>query len=1336
MKRSILSICILLASVSLVFANIYKKYDVRSGLSGNCVRSILQDSIGYMWFATQDGLNRFNGIEFTNYGHLSENGGNSYMNIVTICRHQDNNQIWVASTEKLYLFDSWEEKFSVFDKQTEDGVTVNSVFGMAYDNDGQLWIGTTNGLFVYNEKKGTLRQYLHSLSDPHSLPDNHIWVIYNDSFGTIWIGTRNGLAKYNQRTDNFTGYISEGTSFGRPACNEIISLMESSQGVLWAGTWYGGLARFNKETGQFRYYFGEGDTLTIPRIRTLFQRTANSFYLGSDDGLYTFNTTTGECLPTDDEQNKESIYACYQDREGGIWIGTYFSGVSYLSPKHKDIEWYYPNGTENSLSGNVISQFCEDPDGNIWIATEDGGLNLFDPRTKKFKNHLLRSSNPNIGYHNIHALLYNEGKLWIGSFSRGLYILDTQTGKMKNYRHNRANPHSIPNDHIYSIYQTKDGSIYLGTLSGFCRYDPESDSFRTLEPLSHIFIYDMVEDQHGDMWLASKRDGIWRYNRQTGKLHNYRNDPVNPDSPCSNWVIRVYIDHKQHLWFCTEGGGICRYHYQEDRFENFSTKENLPNNIIYGILDDQSGNYWLSSNRGLIRYEPQNKRAQLYTIEDGLQSNQFNFRSSLQASNGKFYFGGVNGFNCFYPFKLSINKVRPTASISAVYMHSPDDKVSLSKRIPALSGQVTIPYQVVSFDIAFESLSYVAPSKNLYAYKLDGIHKEWIYTDKHNVSFLNLPPGEYTFRVKASNNDEYWSNDDCCLHIEILPPPWKTIYAKIFYLLIACGLAYFLIQLYLRKQQAVKARKMKEMEQIKNQELFQSKITFFTQVAHEIKTPVSLIKAPLEAILETHEWNSEVESNLSVIQKNTNRLMELIKQLLDFRKVDKEGYTLSFNEVDINRMIEDIIDRFRAISLTGISFSVSLPKEHLQYNVDQEALTKIISNLLTNAMKYARTRIMVILDEHLSAEGRTLSLCVRDDGPGIPQEECSKVFEPFYQVGNAGNNGSGVGIGLSLVKLLVEKHKGKVYINPGYTEGCEVCVEIPYLEKSISVSPSITSMPDKVPALEEEGGPAGYSLLVVEDTTDMLEFLAKNLGNTYTIHTAANGKEALECLETTTVDLIISDIVMPHMDGFELLKSIRSDNMLCHIPFILLSALDSIDSKIAGLDYGADAYIEKPFSLSHMKATINNLLENRRMLFNHFSTVPNMSYDQTLMNKTDVKWLNTINKIITRNFTNEEFTIDKMAEEMAISRSNLQRKLKGLTGMPPNDYIRLIRLKTAGELLREGEYRINEVCYIVGFNNPSYFARCFQKQFGILPKDYVKGGDITHSQKGTTSISP
>lgn len=1322
MRRSVpLLISILFIPMYLTLANTYKKYDVRSGLSGNCVRSIFQDSIGYIWFATQDGLNRFNGIEFTSYGHSSENGENNYMNIVTIYQHRDNKHIWVASTEKLYLFDSIHEEFFVFDKQTVDGVGINSPFGMVYDNDGQLWIGTSNGLFVYNEQKDILKRYLYSPPNPHSLPDNHVWVVYNDSFGTIWAGTKNGLAKYNRQTDNFSRYKSEENIIGRPACNEIISLMESSEGELWAGTWYGGLARFNKENGQFYYYFSEGDTLAIPRIRALFQRTANSFYLGSDDGFYTFNPTTGQCQLMNDEQTPKNVYTCYQDREGGIWIGTYFNGVNYLSPKYQDIEWYYSTGMENSLSGNVISQFCEAPDGNIWIATEDGGINLFNPKTKKFLDYPLKSSNPNIGS-NIHALLYHEGELWIGSFSKGLYIMNVQSGKTRNYRHNHSDPYSLPNDHVYSIYRTKDGNIYIGTLSGFCQYDSKNDSFRTLKQLDQIFVYDIIEDSHNNLWIASKRDGIWRYNRKTGKSYNYRHNPKDSTSPNSNWVIRVYIDQKQNLWFCTEGGGICRYNYEKDNFENFSTKENLPNTIIYGILNDLSGNYWLSSNSGLIHYELQNKRAKLYTTEDGLQSNQFNFRSSLQASDGKFYFGGVNGFNCFYPFKLSINKVKPTTSISAVYMHSPDDKISRSKRVPALNGKITIPYQVVSFDVIFESLSYVAPGKNLYAYKLDDIHKDWIYTDKHNVSFLNLPPGEYTFRVKSSNNDEYWSNDDCCLHIEVLPPPWKTIYAKILYLLILCGFAYLLIRFYTRKQQTVKYRKMKAIEQIKNQELFQAKITFFTQVAHEIKTPVSLIKAPLEAILETREWNSEVESNLSVIRKNTNRLMELIKQLLDFRKVDKEGYSLSFNQTDINGLVENVIERFRTISLEGISFSVSLPEKHLLYNVDQEALTKIVSNLLTNAMKYARTSIMVMLDEHLSSDSRTLCLYIRDDGPGIPPDEYNKVFEPFYQAENASNKGVGVGIGLSLVRLLVEKHNGKVYINSNYTEGCEVCVEIPHLERSIPTDDFHISTPDEEPAPDESIEPNGYSILIVEDTTDMLEFLAKNLGSSYTVHATSNGKEALICLEKTTVDLIISDIVMPQMDGFELLRSIRSDHMLCHIPFILLSALDSIDSKIAGLDYGADAYIEKPFSLSHLKATINNLLENRRMLFNHFTTVPNMSYDQTLMNKADVKWLNTINDIITRNFTNEEFTIDKLAEEMSISRSNLQRKLKGLSGMPPNDYIRLIRLKTAGELLRRGEYRINEVCYIVGFNNPSYFARCFQKQFGILPKDYVKQG--------------
>ena len=470
-------------------------------------------------------------------------------------------------------------------------------------------------------------------------------------------------------------------------------------------------------------------------------------------------------------------------------------------------------------------------------------------------------------------------------------------------------------------------------------------------------------------------------------------------------------------------------------------------------------------------------------------------------------------------------------------------------------------------------------------------------------------------------------------------------------------------------------------------------------------------------MLEAKQWNADTQNNLLVIQKNTNRLMELVKQLLDFRKIDKEGYKLSFQPTNISELITDTVERFKGSSTNGLSFNISLPEHELIFNVDKEALTKIISNLLTNAMKYGHTSIAVKAYEKKDDNTRILHIQVADDGPGIPQEEQVKVFEPFYQTEYA-NKKSGVGIGLSLVKLLVEKHNGKVHVNPAYTAGCEICIEIPQSEAIISSADNLLKETESTTD-EETNSAAPYTLLIVEDTKDMREFLVKNLGTAYHIYTASNGNEALSCLEHTAVDLIISDILMPEMNGFELLKAIRSDNMLCHIPFILLSAIDNIDTKIEGLDNGADAYIEKPFSLNHIKATINNLLENRHMLYKRFNSAPNMQYEEISNNKADMKWLETVNEIIINNFTNENFSIEKMAEDMDISRSNLQRKLKGLTGMPPNDYIRLIRLKTAGELLRKGEYRINEVCYIVGFNNPSYFARCFRKQFGILPKEYV-----------------
>lgn len=1047
MKR-LACLFVLLFPVVLCGNNVYRRYDVRSGLSENSVRSIVQDSTGYMWFATKDGLNRFDGTKMTIYGSSSQVAGGEHLITVAICPHSDNRRIWVATPEELYLFDTHTETFHEFAEKTDDGAVVRRAFSLCYDNERTLWIGTETGLFAWNERTGKLRRYIHEegrSSGPHSLPNNHVWVVYKDSLGTLWVGTRNGLARYRPETDDFAVYITAGNIHGRPACNEITSLKEDAGGQLWVGTWYGGLGRFDKRTGAFRYYFGEGGRIHIPRIRTIFQLSVTTFFIGSDDGLFLFNSATGACRRSDDELAHESIYACCRDREGGIWIGTYFCGVNYFSPRQADIAWFYDNGLQGGLSGNAVSQFCEDEQGDLWIATENGGLNFLHTRTGRFEN---SRTGFDKSYTNIHALLLEGDRLWIGTFSQGLDVMDRRTGRVTNYRHDPSDSHSLPNDHVYSLFRDSSGAIWIGTLQGCCRFESARAGFRRVGELQGIFVYDIAEDKNRNIWIASKGDGIWRRDSATGIWRNYRHDAAVEGSPAGNSVIRICTDARGDLWFCTEGNGICRYDSAEDAFVCYSTGDGLSNSVVYGLLDDGTGNLWLSTNDGIIRYDPyQRKVYDHYTHEDGLQSNQFNFRSSLRTRDGRFWFGGVNGFNSFYPFRLSVNKVHPTVAISSLDFPATDGEVR--RRIPAPSGTIRIPWRNTSFDIQFECLSFVVPDKNRYAYKLENLHDDWIHTDQGSVSFLKLPSGRYTFLVKASNNDGYWSRQEARLEIEVLPPPWQTLWAKIGYLLLGLLLLRGVYAVYARRQRRLRERERKDLEQAREKELFKSKITFFTQVAHEIKTPVSLIKAPLEQIVATGEWNAEVEENLAVIRKNTDRLTELIRQLLDFRKVDMDGYRLSFTLCDVNLLIETTLERFRAG--TTLSIAAELPDRHLKYAVDQEALTKILSNLLSNAMRYARTRIVVHLEERCDDRGRRMRLCIRDDGTGIPEQVSRKVFEPFYQVDSTSS--PGVGIGLSLVKLLAEKHGGTAEINPHYTNGCEIDVELPYIDFEPRITP-------------------------------------------------------------------------------------------------------------------------------------------------------------------------------------------------------------------------------------------------------------------------------------------
>ena len=1309
MKYRIISVLLHLFFIAAAYAQPFsaiRRYDINDGISENTVRTVVQDSSKYIWLGTKDGICRFNGQNFQCYGGYPKTSDINLLNVNKLCLHSDGMRLWVGTVDGLYLFDPVSETFAPFNPELSLDIVIND---LCYDGDGNLWVASDDGLLSYDEESGSVHIY-RSGDEKGSLTSNIVLSLLKDSSGDIWVGTSDGLAFYHKGLDKFILHKWNRVHDGG-APYEINHLLEGKDGNIWIGTHYDGLLNYDRLSGTFESYNVSLSSTGNTWIRCLHETDSGNLYIGTEDGLFTFDPESRKVKHIKDF-SKSVIYSLTQDHEGGTWVGTYFEGIYYIPPQNSNVSWFHDIQGENSLSGRAVSQFCEDDSGNMWIATEDEGLNYFNVSTQRFTHYKTDSpSAQRISHNNLHALMLDGKRLWIGTFSKGIDIMDTETGRVTgHYRSKPNDPDSLPDNHVYSIFRTSKGEVYVGTMRGFCRWVPADDTFHRFDEFDGIFVYDMIEDADGVLWIATKDDGVWRMKDDVFRA--YLHDAADPSSIGSNHIIRSYIDTKGNLWFATEGCGICRYDYDSDSFVNYGHTKGLYHHIVYGILDNGDGNLWLSTTYGIVRYNPDTFETCIYTQEDGMQSNQFNYRSSMRSSDGKFWFGGINGFNCFNPESFRTTDVSPVTVIPEIVLHKKNSEIEYLKP----SGKITIGPDIASFDISFECLSYLSPSKNRYAYKVEKLHDEWIYTSKPSVSFVDLAAGQYRIMVKSSNTDSVWNGEPACVDFVVRNPLWKTPVMKIFYILIAVLLMFIIVRRYRRDVSNKAEREKMQMEMQMEQESYRSKFQFFTHVAHEIKTPLSLIKAPLDVIIENGGCDAHIQENLLVMQQNVDRLLELIKQLLNFRKIDKEGYKLTYTSVEINDFIGSIVKRFDAAD-KSISISTKLQSMPLDVCIDAEAVTKILSNLLSNGLKYAHS-VIIVQVESLEYEGNVnVVLSVADDGPGVSESEAEKIFEPFYRSADS-NAENGFGIGLSLVKLLVEKLGGS--IQAGRSQelgGLSVTVMIPQGTPE-AVGRVYEKNAEKSAAVQVESHQA--NLLIVEDTKEMLDFLMKNLGGKFKVFGAANGKEAMEVLRNTTIDVVLSDVMMPQMDGFELLYNVRSDKMLCHIPMILLSAQGNVNSKIAGLDYGADAYIEKPFSISYVVATIDNLLKTRRLLFERFTSMPNLDYGKGGMKPNDVEWLEALTDIIKKNLTNEQFTVDTLASEMAVSRSNLRRKVLGVTGLPPNDYIRLVRLKVAAELLQSGKYRVNEVCSLIGFSSHSYFRTCFQQQFGVLPKDYVK----------------
>lgn len=1315
----------------------FRHYKVENGLSENSVFCTLQDQKGFMWFGTKDGLNRFDGQKFQTFHHQLNDNNSIGNNFIRSLYQDKQNTLWVGTERGVYLYNYTKNTFRFFDKQTENkSPLIQAVYSICEDQQGNIWLGTDMGLYCYQTDKQEIKSYSAQPGNKFSLPSNFVNSVICDSKGTVWVGTLSGgLSKFVAKKNHFLNFklSSDKDTYS----NSVLRIKEDSQGNLILGTITEGLVFFNRKTNTIQQFLLGISPEKIYYFRDIFEFSPGIYLIGSEQGLIYFDKSSNSSsiiksssvIPGSLSDN--AVYSIQNDREGGVWVGTYFGGVNYLSPKVNPFELFTPLEYRNSISGKAISQMCEDDRGNLWIGTEDAGLNYFDTHHNTFRNFTHVRGKNSLSYHNVHSLLPDGDNLWVGTFAGGLNVLNTKTGKFKYYIAGTTS-NSLSDNHIFDIYKDLTGIIWVGTINGLNRYNKLTDSFERIPELgAQTHVYDILQDHNGLIWVGTYGRGVFCYNPQKSVWKQYLSDPGKEGTLSHNKVVSVFQDEKKRLWFGTEGGGLCQYIYEKDIFKTFNTSNGLPNNVVYMVVSERD-NLWLSTNKGLVCFNPDNNQIKIFTKDDGLQGDQFNFKSAFKSRSGKIYFGGTNGFNAFYPDKIRENKFLPPVVITSFQMfnkkvNSQDESSPLKNDI-SYTDELVLQHNQSYVSFEFVALSYCIPEKNQYAYKLDGLDDEWNFIgNERKITYTNLPPGKYTLKIKGSNNDGLWNEEGVQLKIRVLPPFWKSNWAILIYIVFIILASYYTLTSLKRKHSEEQNHQLEKVKAEKEIELYHAKIDFFTNIAHEIRTPLSLIKAPLDAVIKKNK-NSELNDFLSVINRNTTRLLMLVNQLLDFRKAEKNSYVVNMRPTNINELLQNMNESFKySGNNKNLKIELSLTDKNIIAQIDAESLIKVLSNLMSNAVKHAKTRIELSLIE----ENEFFHIKVYDDGEGIAADEQDKIFQPFYQIRKSSDQQTqGTGIGLSLAKLLTELMSGTLRIES--EPDVYACFVLTFPLSAEIVGQQTDSKPeiDEIQTdLLASQSPKTHrirqtndlpAILIVEDNQELNHYLTDYLKDDYAVFSAINGVEAVKMLEGYSIDIILTDIVMPEMDGLEFCRFVKTNTLYSHIPVIILTARTDINHKIEGIETGADAYIEKPFSVEHLEAQIYNLLESREKLKSNFINSPLTSIKSIGKNKSDDIFLQKITEIIETNIMNYDFSVEELSHQINMSRSNLHRKVKGVSGLAPNDFIRLVKLKRAVKLMSEGETRINEICFMVGFNSPSYFAKCFQKQFGVLPKDFLK----------------
>jgi signal transduction histidine kinase/ligand-binding sensor domain-containing protein/DNA-binding response OmpR family regulator len=1354
MKYKIAFLVLLFISGNVFSQNKYrlKNISTTDGLSQSSVIAIHQDRFGQMWFGTRDGLNKYDGSRFTIFRNEVADKSSISNNDILAIEEDDSGLIWVGTYNGLNCYDPVKNTFTRYlHTKTNHTISGNAVWSIKEIGD-EMWFGTSKGLTIYNKKTKQFTSTFHSDTDNTTLPSNNILSILKTKKGQIWIGTTKGLCVLTMRKNG--KFYFKNYPLNNKDLLTVPAIAEDRFNNIWVGTKNKGLLKFNPATNQFISFLPDAKYRELNTdIRALTFDNQGSLWIGAYDGIYILgeDKSIQKINNSNNSNGIDKVKSVFLDKKGSVWIGCYYKGVNIWDVSNVNFSNYNQNSKKIPMSFDVVSSIIADKNQNIYFGTEGGGITIYN-KTTEAVSYINSKSGQTIKNDIKSMCLAQDHILWIGTFSKGISAYNTVSKRIEDDRISSELNNLLVDTGVYSIKTEGNGILWIGTFSkGLIRYNTISKTFQIIgndsaKPnfLTNNIIRSLLADKQKRLWIGTQ-NGL-----NLIELQNFQPDKYvikhfffDASALAGDDILTLFQDSQNKIWVGTKAKGL--HYFDGKKFNRINLKVgNTVITSIHSILEDDDKNLWISTNQGIIKYSTTRKTVVIYDQKDGLASNEFNDNAALKLDANKFYFGSPSGATYFDARKISLNQYTPQVLITDLKIKNetihPKDSTAILEKSIGYTKTITLDYDKANFSINFAIPNYIRSKNNQYSYRLTGLENNWTITKNTEAIYAIQNPGTYVFEVRGANNDGVWNLVPTTLTVVVKPAPWRSIWAFLLYgIIIGLGL-YGLIWIIKSKARLKQKLELEYLETKRIEENNRAKLDFFTNISHEFRTPLTLILGPLQQILADYNGTNEMYKKLLVIEGSANHLLSLINRLMDFRKLENDQVKLESANGNIVKFTREIFLSFIEYAKDGgYDYTFDASEEEILIYFDRYKLERVFYNLISNAFRY--TPKGGTINIKISHDDENLFIAVEDSGVGIAPEHIDKIFDLFFEVplhNNVQKNyNKGTGIGLSIVKNIVRLHKGDIDVTNKEHGGVVFKVTLPLGRAHLSndeiiedfkISDDIVQYANQLETLEITEpediddfvvNAEKQTILLVEDHKVLRTFMKNLLKKEYNIIEAENGKIAFEKALQFVPNLIISDVIMPEMVGTELCSKIKENLKTSHIPVILLTSRSSLVYKFEGLESGADDYISKPFNLMEFRLRVKNLLNSTERLKNKFTSEDHFVPSEITVSSLDEELLKKAFKIVEENISNEQFDIPFFCSELGVSRTMLFLKIKAWTNYTPNEFIHEIRLKRAAQLLEQNKLNVSEVSYKVGFNNPKYFSKCFQKKYGETPSQFA-----------------